>query len=98
MKLVATCAAALAVLGLAACGDDVISKSDVEEQATTVIEQQVGEKPKSVSCPEDLKGEKGAKMTCDLTTADDTKLDVNVVVTSVQDDKANFSVEVVEPK
>ena len=94
MKLITTCAVALAVLGLAACGEDVIAQDDVEEQAKTVIAQEVGQEPKAISCPEDLTAEVGESMTCELTAPDDSKLDVEVTVTSKDGDNAKFSVEV----
>ena len=94
MKLVTTCAAALSVLALAACGEDVVSKDDVESQASTVIEKEVGQKPKSITCPDDLKAKVGETMKCELTAPDDSKVDVTVKVTSASDGEAKFSVEV----
>ena len=96
MKLVTICAAVLSVFVLAACGGNAVAKDDVENQASSLIEKEAGQKPKSVTCPDDLDAEKDAKMTCELVTPDDTKLKVNIVVTSVEDDTAKFSVEVVE--
>ena len=96
MKLVTTCVTLLAVFALAACGGSAVAKDDVEKQASDLIEKDAGEKPKSVTCPEDLDAEKGAKMKCELVAPDDTKYDLEVVVTSVENDTAKFSVEVLE--
>src|SRR3954468_16598253 len=94
MKLATSCVALLAIGGLAACGENVISKDEVEKQATTVITQEVGKSPKSIVCPDDLKAEVGATMKCELTAGDESKLDVNIKVTSAEDGKARFDVEV----
>jgi hypothetical protein len=91
----AVVAASLA-LGLAACGDDVVSQDEVEKEVKSLISEQVGEEPKEVDCPEDLKAEKGEKMRCKLVTKKGEELGAEVVVTSVDGDKANFSVEVVQ--
>ena len=49
------------------------------------------------SCPDDLEAEVGAETRCTLTAGDDpTEYGVTVTVTSVEDDTANFDVEVDE--
>ena len=90
-------AAALAALALGAggCGDDVVSKDEVQSEVSSLIAQQVGEKPESVECPEDLKAEEGEKMRCKV-KAGGQDVNAEVTVTSVDGDKANFSVEIVE--
>ena len=90
-------AAAVAALGLtaSACGEEVVSKDEVQDELARLIEQQAGEKPKSVDCPEDLKAEKGEKMKCKV-SAGGQDVNAEVTVTSVDGDKANFSVEIVE--
>jgi hypothetical protein len=82
----------------AGCGDKVVSADSVAKTIKTEIAKQVDQAPKSVDCPDDLKAEVGATTTCKLVAADDSKFDVAVKVTSVKDDKALYSVEVVEPK
>jgi len=84
------------VLLIAACGEEAVEKSEVEDQAKQAITQQVGQAPKEVNCPDDLKAEKGEKMTCTLVAADDSELDVEVTVTSVEGDTARFDVQVGE--
>jgi NAD(P)H-hydrate repair Nnr-like enzyme with NAD(P)H-hydrate epimerase domain len=96
IRLASAALVAALALGIAACGEEAVSKDEVESEVSSLIAQQTGEKPKSVDCPEDLKAEKGEKMRCDLTAGGGQKLGAEVTVTSVDGDKANFSVEVVE--
>src|SRR5688572_28592629 len=92
----ATTVAALALgLGVAACGEEVVEQSEVQDEVSRLVEQQAGEKPKSVECPEHLTAEKAEKMNCTV-DAGGQKLNVEVTVTSVEGDQANFNVEVVE--
>jgi hypothetical protein len=81
-------------LAFAACGEDVVEQSEVEAEAEKAITQQVGQAPKSIECPGDLKAEKGEKMKCELTAPDDSKLDVTITVTSAEDGNAKFDVQV----
>ena len=74
-----------------------VAQADVEDQISSQFEKQIGTPPEDVSCPEDLPAEKGAEMTCTLTT-DGTDYDVKVNVTSVEGDTANFDIEVVDPE
>ena len=91
----AAAAVAALALGASACGEEVVSQDEVESEVSSLIAQQVGEKPKSVDCPEDLKAEKGEKIRCKV-SAGGQDVNAEVTVTSVDGDKANFSVEVVE--
>ena len=93
-SLAAATVAALA-LTAGACGEEVVSKDEVQEEVSLLIQQQAGEKPKSVDCPEDLKAEEGEKIKCKVSVGGQ---DVNaeVTVTSIDGEQANFSVEIVE--
>lgn len=85
----------VAAATLAGCSS-AVAQADVEDQISQRFEEQVGEPPEDVACPEDLDAEKGAEMTCTI-TADGTDYDVKVSVTSVEGDTANFDIEVVDP-
>jgi hypothetical protein len=86
---------ALAVcLALAACGEETVSESEVEDQAKAAITQQVGQEPKAIDCPGDLQAEVGATMTCVLIAPDDSRVDTNLRVTAVEDGRARFDVKV----
>lgn len=104
MKIQRTLALAVAVaaggLLVAGCSTtNSVSQSDVESQAEEQLAAQVdtGVTP-DVSCPGDLDAEEGATMECELTVeGDDAVYPVSIEVTSVEDDTANFSIEVGDP-
>jgi hypothetical protein len=83
------------LIGLSACGGTgTLSAKEVATKAEDALEKQVGVRP-SVSCPEDLKAEVGAKTRCTLTAEDDpTKYGVSVKVTEVDGDNAKFDIQV----
>lgn len=82
-------------LGLTACGSSVAA-GDVAEKAEDALEEEFGIRP-DISCPDDLDAEVGASTRCTLTAGDDeAEYGTTVTVTSIEDDTANFSVEVDE--
>lgn len=85
------CAGGLSIAVLAGCSKTV-DKGDVADQISTQLSSQVGTTPDSVSCPDDLKAEVGATMTCTL-TADGTDYEVGVNVTSVDGDNVAFDID-----
>ncbi len=95
-RAAAAVALASLALGAAACGEEVVNQDEVEDQVKSLVAREAGEEPKEVDCPDDLKAEKGTKMRCKLVTKDGEELGAQVTVTSVDGDKANFSVEVVK--
>lgn len=74
----------LAGVTLTGCASSV-AKADVEDQISTQLEGEFESPPEDVSCPGDLAAEKGETVTCTM-TADGTEYDVDVEVTSVEDD------------
>jgi Domain of unknown function (DUF4333) len=63
---------------------ETVDKDQVAEQISDQLGQQVGHKPESVTCPDNLKGTKGATLKCELTDEGKT-YGVNVTVTDVKD-------------
>jgi hypothetical protein len=61
---------------------ETVDKSQVEKSISDNITQQVGTKPDSVTCPDNLKGVQGATLRCKLVTGGQT-YGVNVSVTGV---------------
>ncbi|HJB64151.1 MAG TPA: DUF4333 domain-containing protein [Candidatus Microbacterium pullistercoris] len=53
----------------------------------------MGQAPDDMTCPDDLPGEVGGEMRCELTAGSDT-LGLTVTVTSVEDTTVNFDIEV----
>jgi Domain of unknown function (DUF4333) len=98
----ACCAVAFSVPVLSGCsgsvsiGDKTVDKDAVAEQVSTQLTEEVGTKPDSVECPEDLDAKVGATLTCTL-THEDVSYDVTVTVTSVEeDDNVKFDIQVAD--
>jgi hypothetical protein len=86
--------AGLAVLATA-CGSNVVPEADVESSVAEQLAAQTDQPEPNIDCPGDLEAEVGATMECDLTVdGDDAVYPVTVEVTSLEDGKANYNVEV----
>jgi hypothetical protein len=83
------------LLSLTACGGGTksVSQAEVEKQVSTQLTKQVGQKPDSISCPDDLPAEKGSTMRCTL-EAGGTSIGLTVTVTSVEDSNVKFDIQV----
>jgi Domain of unknown function (DUF4333) len=91
--VVVSCAVAGLITGVAACstGPKMVSKSDVANQIRAKMTDAAGNKPDSVSCPDDLKAAVGATLNCEMKVKG-APYGVNVTVTSVQGDQAKFDI------
>lgn len=89
---IAVVAATLPLMALTGCTGSV-PKSDVETTIADKLEEQTGQRPETVECPEDLEAKEGATMRCELRDSG-IKLGVKVNVTEVDGDKAKFDIEV----
>ncbi|AEA27505.1 hypothetical protein Psed_5371 [Pseudonocardia dioxanivorans CB1190] len=89
--LAATGTAAAVVLGLSACGVSV-AKEDLAQSVTAKLAEQKVEAA-GMTCPENLKGETGASVTCQYTTAAGQPVDVVVSVTSVDGSTVNYTAQ-----
>ncbi len=72
---------------------ETVDKSQVVSQISDQLNQQVGHKPDSVTCPDNLKGTVGATLRCELTDAGQT-YGVTVTVASVDGGDVNFNFKV----
>jgi uncharacterized protein DUF4333 len=72
---------------------ETVDKKQVASVISNKLEQQVGKKPDSVTCPDNLKGVEGATLRCQLTDGTD-KYGVAVTVTSVDAGDVNFDFKV----
>jgi hypothetical protein len=82
----------LVVLGGCAAGP--LSAEDVATRAEDALEERSGVRPE-ITCPEDLAAEVGARTTCTLTAGGDpTEYGVEVTVTSIEDERVRFGIEV----
>jgi hypothetical protein len=84
----------LLLIVLAGCAAAPLSAEDVATKAEDALEERSGVRPE-ITCPEDLAAEVGAQVTCTLTPGDDpTEYAVQVTVTSVEDARVRFGIEV----
>lgn len=97
VRVWAMLALVLLLVPTAGCGlgDKSLARSKVQSEVSAKLAAQVGQKPKSVTCPGDLKAKTGRSMTCRLVAADGTSHDVAVKVTSVSGDTVHFDINVV---
>lgn len=70
-------------------GPKTVSKKDVAGQIITKMTDANGNKPSSVSCPDDLPAKVGAQTNCEMKVKDET-YNVNVTVTSVDGKDVKF--------
>ncbi len=87
-------AAAILAAGAGACSHSVgsshsVSKSDVANQISTKMTDAAGNKPSSVTCPNDLDAKVGAQVNCTMKVKDQT-YGVNVTVTSINGSDVKF--------
>ncbi|WP_139978149.1 DUF4333 domain-containing protein [Nocardioides litoris] len=92
-RLLAAAPLAALALGLSACSSGAVPQSDVEDRISSELEEQVGQAPDDVSCPDDLEAEEGATLECTLTAGED-ELGVTVTVDSVDGDTVNYGIVV----
>ncbi|RII20762.1 hypothetical protein DSC45_02860 [Streptomyces sp. YIM 130001] len=88
---------ALAALFAAGCsfsagGAESVDKDEVAEQAASALGKKVGGNP-DVTCPKDLKAEKGETVRCELTSGSQ-KFGVTVTAASVDGDKVKMDFKV----
>ena len=77
---------------LVACGEKRVEEEELETQVKTTLTSQTGTTPSAVDCPSDLEAKVGTTLICKV-TADGQTQDAEIKVTSVDDDRALFSVE-----
>lgn len=91
LRVLAAAAGTALVLTAAGCSSvDAVPQGDIEERISSDLEEQVGQTPDDVSCPDDLEAEEGAEMECTLTAGED-ELGVTVTVDEVDGEEVNYS-------
>lgn len=93
--IAASFVALIAAATLSSCGASTVTQSDVEDQIVAELIDADGNSPDSATCPDDLKAEEDATMTCTATTGD-TTVDVEVTVTKVDGENVLFDIAAVE--
>lgn len=74
-------------------GGQTVDSAKVEAQISRQLTPKLGAAPKSVSCPDSLRGEVGATLECDMVTADGADHEVKVTVTSVDGSTVDFDIK-----
>lgn len=90
-RLLVAAPAALAAFALAGCGT--IDADKLEEEISKGFApelQQVDASVASVSCPDDIDSETGAKFDCTITTDEDVELLVNVEITNGEEGDVEY--------
>lgn len=72
---------------------ETVDKNQVASIISNKLYQQVGQRPDSVTCPDNLKGVEGATLRCQLTDGS-SKYGISVTVTSVDAGDVNFDFKV----
>jgi hypothetical protein len=72
---------------------ETVDKNQVASVISDKLTQQVGKKPDSVTCPDNLKGVEGATLRCQLTDGAE-KYGISVTVTNVDAGDVNFDFKV----
>jgi hypothetical protein len=84
----------LLLLGLVACGTDVLPAHTVADGAEKALEKKVGVRP-DVSCPKDVEQAVGATADC-TADVDGTRYKVTVTVTKVDGQDVTYDVAVAD--
>jgi hypothetical protein len=74
---------------------ETVDKTQVAQKISDQLTQQTGSKPDALTCPDNLKGEQGATLRCDLKDGNQT-YGVTVTVTNVVAGDVNFDFKVDE--
>jgi hypothetical protein len=75
-------------------GSNAVSKARIEKKIADRLAATVGQRPKAIICPGDLKAEKGTKMSCQLEAGDGSKIGLTITVTTVKGSDVKFNIKV----
>lgn len=91
-RVLATTATAVALLALAGCGGTpVVDRADLEDDVASTLGEQSGTPPTDVRCPDDLTGEVGESVRCEV-TGDSGDVPVEVRVTEVDGTDVSYQI------
>lgn len=78
-------------------GSGSVDRHKVEKEVSDDLTKVVGQRPKAITCPGDLKAVTGTKMHCQLEDSKGSKTGLTLTVTSVKDNHVKFHIQV-DPK
>lgn len=70
-----------------------VNERQLEQQVSSMLEKEVGQRPDRIDCPGNLDGKIGETMRCTLTAGTD-ELGLTVTVTEIEGTTVNFDIEV----
>ena len=96
MRIAIPVALACGAVLIAGCssGTVTVDRHKLEKEISDDLTKVVGQRPKSITCPSDLKGVVGTKMRCQLEASDGSKIGLTVTVTSVKGSTVKFHIKV----
>jgi hypothetical protein len=77
-------------------GSGSVDRHKVEKEVSDQLTKTVGQRPKAIICPRDLKAVEGTKMRCKLEASDGSEIGLTLTVTTVKDDDVKFHIQVDE--
>jgi hypothetical protein len=96
MRIAIPVALACGAVLIAGCstGPGSVDRHKVEKEVSDELTKTVGQRPKAITCPGDLKAVEGTKMRCQLEASDGSKIGLTLTVTSVKDNDVKFHIQV----
>ena len=96
MRIAIPVALACGALLIAGCssGTGSVDRHKVEKEVSNELTKTVGQRPKAIICPGDLKAVEGTRMRCQLEASDGSKIGLTLTVTSVQGSNVKFHISV----
>ncbi|WP_181407644.1 DUF4333 domain-containing protein [Nocardioides sambongensis] len=91
--LAASFLASVLAASLSACGAGSVSTDDLEKQVASLLEEQTGNTPDTVDCPDELPAEEGETVRCSYEMLG-YEVGVSVTAESVDGGEVNFSIQV----
>ena len=76
------------MLVAAGCGDQTLDTASLESQIKNTLSERTGFAIRSVSCPDEVEAERGARFACTVTTGTGERVRVNVIQ---EDDEGGVS-------
>ena len=96
MRVAIPVALACGAVLIAGCssGTVTVDQHKLEKEISNDLTRVVGQRPKAITCPGDLKAVEGTKMRCQLEASDGSKIGLTLTVTSVKDSDVKFHIQV----
>jgi len=96
MRIAIPVALACGAVLLAGCstGPGSVDRHKVEKEVSDELTKTVGQRPKAITCPGDLKAVEGTTMRCQLEASDGSKIGLTLRVTAGKGSNVKFHISV----